>query len=44
LALSGGPAANVVAILIADARSFQQPIDITPRPIAPRLEADRGSD
>ena len=28
------------AILIADARSSHQPVDITP--LAPRLEADRG--
>jgi len=44
-----GPPANVVAILIADARSFQQPIDVAPLnglPMAhaPRLQADRGSD
>ena len=38
------PQAPGFAILIADARLSQQPIDLTPLPIAPRLEADRGSD
>jgi len=48
---AAAPAGNMpqvpgFAILIADARSFQQPIDVAPLPMAvvPRLEADRGSD
>jgi hypothetical protein len=35
------PQAPGCAILIVDARLSQHPIDITPLPIAPRLEVDR---
>jgi hypothetical protein len=43
---NGMPQVPGFAILIADARSFQQPIDVTPlnglpMALAPRLEADR---